>query len=235
MKAATGIGAALDPRAKLLFVILTSTASFALSGWPALFALFAVGLLLHLNAKNFGFALRGAAFFLFVFALDSLFRRCAHLPLLMGLSMLTHMTATFMPTVMIAWWAVKTTDIGELLCALGRMRLPAGLLLVLAVTFRFLPTVGHEFRYIRASMKMRGIDLNGRSLLAHPLRTLEYALVPLLIRSMRIAENLAASAVTRGLDAGRPRSSFRDARLGRADFVAMTLFVLLILTLGALT
>ena len=53
-----------------------------------------------------------------------------------------------------------------------------------------------------------------RNLVLHPGRSLEYVLVPLIIRTIKIADDLAASAMTRGLDLVGARTTYRDVRIG---------------------
>ena len=93
------------------------------------------------------------------------------------------------------------------------MRLPRGLVITIAVVFRYLPTAADEFRKISATMRLRGVELSARNLVLHPGRSLEYVLVPLIIRTIKIADDLAASAMTRGLDlvGARTTASLRCA------------------------
>ena len=63
-------------------------------------------------------------------------------------------------------------------------------------------------------MRLRGVELSARNLVLHPGRSLEYVLVPLIIRTIKIADDLAASAMTRGLDLVGARTTYRDVRIG---------------------
>lgn len=128
-------------------------------------------------------------------------------------SMFLFTVMKFMPMMMLAYWLVSTIKTGEFIAALERMRLPAAIIIPLAVLLRFLPTVQSEFRCIRDTMKMRGLAFSVRALLFHPIRTMEYMLVPLLLRSVKVADELSAAAFARGLDSGSPRTSLRDVRI----------------------
>ena len=68
-------------------------------------------------------------------------------------------------------------------------------------------------------MKLRGIGLNVKNVVLHPIKTCEYAIVPLVIRSMTISDELAASAMTRGLDLESERTSYREVRLRLTDYL----------------
>ena len=84
---------------------------------------------------------------------------------------------------------------------------------------RYIPTVQDEFRSIKNTMKLRGIGLNVKNVVLHPIKTCEYAIVPLVIRSMTISDELAASAMTRGLDLESERTSYREVRLRLTDYL----------------
>ena len=116
-------------------------------------------------------------------------------------------------------WMSTSLRISDLVAALQKMHVPKGAIITLAVVFRYLPTIGDEFRYIHNTMKLRGIGLTPGNILRHPLGTMEYVLVPLIIRSMTVADELSASAMTRGLDLKTKRSSYREVRLEPFDLL----------------
>ena len=70
--------------------------------------------------------------------------------------------------------------------------------LAVAVTFRFIPTLLREYRHIREALLLR--DCRGM-LSQGPVRKAERLLLPLLVRSARLADELCASALTRGIEA----------------------------------
>lgn len=66
-------------------------------------------------------------------------------------------------------------------------------------------------------------------IILHPMKTGEYAVVPLIIRSMKIADELATSAMTRGLDLETKRTSYREICLRLKDFVAAGIVVIAVI------
>ena len=66
----------------------------------------------------------------------------------------------------------------------------------MSVIFRFFPTVVEEYNAIGDAMKMRGIRFGGGKASA----MLEYRLVPVIMCSVKIGEELNAAALTRGLN-----------------------------------
>ena len=61
--------------------------------------------------------------------------------------------------------------------------------------FRFFPTIAEEFSSINDAMRMREIKLGGKN----AGEMVEYRLIPLMVCSAKIGEELNAAAITRGL------------------------------------
>lgn len=113
-----------------------------------------------------------------------------------------------------------TSMLGDLLGALTCARLPRDIVLAMAVTCRFVPTLCGEYACIRDAMAVRGVRTGLYGLLTRPLKQVEYILLPLMMRATRLADELSASAMTRGVEA--PGSLRRDLPpWGRAEFVAI--------------
>ena len=107
----------------------------------------------------------------------------------------------------LALYVYRTTRIGQMKAALRSVHLPRVFVDALVVAFRVLPTVGAEAVAIREAMEMRGVDLRIRGAFRHPLVIAECFLVPLLSSIARVADDLAASSVVRGLGGStRPTS-----------------------------
>ncbi len=119
---------------------------------------------------------------------------------------------------------IQTTRISQFLAAFQAMHLPAGAIIPVAVMFRFIPTVQDEWSGIRKAMAFRGIDLDFASVVRHPMHSIEYLLVPLLISSASVMEELAAAALARGLEAERKRTSYEEVRLNSADYAVFVAF-----------
>ena len=127
--------------------------------------------------------------------------------------------AQFMPAMIMAWYVIHTTKIGEFMSAMQKMRIPDGISISLAVVMRFFPTIREEYSCINDAMRMRGISLGDGRLT----KMIEYRLIPLMFSCLNIGEELSAAAVTRGLGAPVKRSCTVLLRIGAAD-MAMTVF-----------
>lgn len=109
------------------------------------------------------------------------------------------------------------TPMDELLTALENMHVPKTLLIPLAVIYRYIPTLIKEIGYVRESIKMRGSNDSLWATLRHPMKKAEDFLVPLLYRSEKISEELAAASLCKGLSVKRKRSCCTDVRFGWLD------------------
>ena len=121
----------------------------------------------------------------------------------------------------LALYVYRTTRIGQMKAALRAVHLPRVFVDALAVAFRVIPMVGAEAVAIREAMEMRGVDLGIRGVLRHPLVIAERFLVPLLSSIARVADDLAASSVIRGLGGPTPPTSLTRLRATAWDAVAL--------------
>ena len=121
----------------------------------------------------------------------------------------------------LALYVYRTTRIGQMKAALRAVHLPRVFVDALAVAFRVIPTVGSEAVAIREAMEMRGVDLGVRGVLRHPLVIAERFLVPLLSSIARVADDLAASSVIRGLGGPTRPTSLTRLRASVWDLLAL--------------
>lgn len=101
----------------------------------------------------------------------------------------------FVPGIVMGYITVKTTTVSEFIAAMEKLHLPEQIVIPMSVIFRFFPTVIEEARAINDAMRMRGISFGGGKASA----ILEYRMVPMIMCSVKIGEELSAAALTRGL------------------------------------
>lgn len=100
-----------------------------------------------------------------------------------------------MPGLIMGAYMLSSTTVSEFIAAMHRMHVPQQITIPLSVMFRFFPTVLEEFTAINTAMKMRDIRIGGRN----AGKFIEYRLVPLMVCSVNIGNELSAAALTRGL------------------------------------
>ena len=121
------------------------------------------------------------------------------------------------------FWDLFMTPPGELSSFLSSIHMPTGVILGLMVIFRFFPTMKAELKAVGLSMKNRGLT-SVRQFAVHPLASVEYVLVPLLLRILQIADQLAVSAVARGAECPGVRKSYYETTMHMRDWCFLALW-----------
>lgn len=116
---------------------------------------------------------------------------------------------------------------GTLLTVFHKLRLPKSFGISTVVLLRFFPTIGYELHAIRSSLKFRGTGVGFWNTLAHLPANFERTMVPLLIRTTRISEELSAAAMVRGVRLNSEIISFEEVRFCSADVIVSLAFGIL--------
>lgn len=201
----------IDPRTKLAIVLVLAV--FVMGGLgkdqvkPIKTALSVLPFLLLLAERQWKRFARGAAILAIGYGL------LAAMPYLPGIlnyfalfcgGILTR----FVVTVVMGEYLIATTSVSEFISAMEKLHMPQAITIPMSVMFRLFPTIGTEWRSIRRAMRMRDIHIGG----AKAGQVLEYQLVPMMTSTVRIGEDLSASALTRGL--GGPIRRTNICRIG---------------------
>jgi energy-coupling factor transport system permease protein len=117
----------------------------------------------------------------------------------------------------VAMHLVATVPPMRMAAALRSWRLPRGLSVTTAVMLRFFPIVAGETRAVVDAMRLRGL-VGVRGVLSHPVLAVERFTVPVIASTLRVGEDLSASAILRGLGSPHrptamnpPGMTWRDA------------------------
>lgn len=205
-------GMMLDPRTKMAALI--TIAVFILGGSYEgimqyyIIVLAAIPLVLLMSAKKW----KGSFLYIALFG-GSLCLEMFGLPYLSGGAnymavAVVGILLRFTPGVVMGYFVVTTTTVSEFIAAMERLCMPGQITIPMSVMFRFFPTVAEEWNAIGDAMRMRGIGFGGRRTGA----VLEYRIVPMMICSVKIGEELSAAALTRGL--GGPVKRTNICKLG---------------------
>ena len=130
----------------------------------------------------------------------------------------------FFPMLVSLLIITQTTCVNQFLSAFQAMHIPTRIVIPIAVMFRFIPTVGEEWNGVRKAMTFRGMSMEPSAIIRHPVKTVEYILIPLLFSCISIMEELAAAALARGMDSDKTRTSYETVRLKGYDYITMALF-----------
>ncbi|MDR1431142.1 MAG: energy-coupling factor transporter transmembrane protein EcfT [Propionibacteriaceae bacterium] len=212
----------LDPRTTLLLVALLNvvmfSAGFTAGAGTARLIFMAIPPVLAVGLRRWKaalvyLALVGPAFAFESWSLDTWWLGGANI-VAAGLASLA---ARLAPGIFMAYIAVISIRVSELMAGLEAIHLPRLAVIPAAVILRFLPTVREESRSVQIAMNARGLSLAR----VGPLAWLEYRLIPLIMSTLRCGEELSQAALTRGL--GRPVKANRIARIGMRPADVLTL------------
>lgn len=109
---------------------------------------------------------------------------------------------------------------GEVVAVFKKIHAPDGIALPITFTLRFFPTIRSEFSDVFASLRLRKL-LSWK----HPLDAMEYIVTPIIFRSSRIAEELAASAESRGISNPGKHTCRRKLLFQKRDWIMCVIAV----------
>jgi len=124
---------------------------------------------------------------------------------------------------------IQLTDgLESLLSPLKKIRVPVHeLAMMMCIALRFIPTLIEETDKIISAQKARGADFETGKLMER-VKALIPILVPLFVSAFRRADELATAMECRCYQGGEGRTKMKLLRYRRRDYVAFVLFVLLL-------
>ena len=117
----------------------------------------------------------------------------------------------------------RSTNIAEITTALSRLHLHRGIILSIVVMIRYLPAMKDDFRVIVDAMRLKGIPVSLGYVVRHPMKAIEYFVVPMLFRSEKITEEFSGAALVKGYEYSGMRTSYFDVRMDGKDWAMICL------------
>lgn len=121
----------------------------------------------------------------------------------------------FGPGYLCGWYIVRSTSVSEFITSMERMHFPNVITIPLSVMFRYFPTLKEDYCSIRDAMKMREIGMKVKN----PFTYIEFVLVPIMMSTVRIANDLSAASLTKGLGVNRTRTHICRIGMGCFDYM----------------
>lgn len=215
--------ATLDPRCKVALLILIGCVSYFLNGEICSLVLVASFALFIAVGNGAKWAAKMLIFYIVIAYLNALLRYVSIPVLSVIMSVFGVTILKLAPIAMMGIWILRTTHMDDLMVSLQRMRLPQAVTIPLVVMFRYIPTLRIEYRMIRNTMDIRGISDTAWKQITHPLSTIEYILIPLLMRCLKVTDELAASGTTRGLELEERRYALNPVRFSWKEYMVTAL------------
>lgn len=225
----------MDPRSKGLVFLATNIAMWTGVNTLPEAVFFGFIMLLVINGRRYAMALWSSVFYYGFIALDAY-----AVPMFSGSLARIFLTVVsivrfYLPILISAAFLIQTTTVSEFVAAFTRMKVSQKIIIPFSVMFRFFPTIAEENRNISKAMKFRGIGLSAKSLVTAPITTLEYYIVPLLMSSAKIANELSAASLARGLGGSARRTCLQEIAFGVLDYIILLcvlVYVVYVLFIG---
>lgn len=218
----------IDPRIKLSLLPIVGFTSFFISDTILLFVLLVFAFFLYVYSEMGKRALRFILFFALLYCIELGLGKFCKASIVFAIYMFIYFASRMTLIAMFGGYITKTTSVSEMLEALNRMKIPRSIGIPFSVLLRFVPTIKIERKALKENMKIRGIITSRFFPLLHPIKYMEYTLVPLLMRVIKISDELSASALIRGLDSDEKRVTLTELRFSRADLMIGLLGALMI-------
>lgn len=209
----------LDPRTHLAVLVAVSIAALAIVSFLPLVTLEALAMLY--------LALNGHARLAFQCGLSFAIAWGLSLIPLPGLYGALFVSLLHMMPPFTSACSLLTASPSSLMCAFSRWHLPSNVLIGICMAFRFATLLPSEARSVLQGIHMRGIFPRTMDLFLHPALAYECFYTPLVMRVLRLSNQLAASSELRGIDAESQRTSLHHVGVGARDTAAFAVFALL--------
>lgn len=244
----------LDPRTKLIMLVIYIVALFMASGWVSYALMFAflavvikistiplksivkgmkplVMILIFTGILNLFFTQEGEI--LVEFWIITIYTGGVSRALMMVARILMLITCTFLLTYTTSPIAL-TDGLEALLNPLKKIKVPVHeLSMMMCIALRFIPTLIEETDKIMCAQKARGADFENGSLMERA-KALVPILVPLFISAFRRADELATAMECRCYQGGEGRTKMKLLRYHREDFISFGLGALIVAAVAVL-
>ncbi len=217
----------LDPRTKLLITFIANAGAFSGNVWYLMAALAAIPLSLLFASNKIKSGMYCTLAYTVAVVLNELVVPATHGILNLFVVMVSATLYRMMPGLIMGYYLVTTTTVSEFVASMERMHVPQKIIIPISVMFRFFPTIAEEAYAIGDAMRMRGISLESGRIFKNPVAMLEYRMVPLLMSTVKIGDELSAASLTRGLGGPVKRTNVCEIGFGVQD-IAISIIGILI-------
>lgn len=237
----------LDPRTKLLMVVVYIVALFLAKWWVSygvmLAFLVTAVMLSHIKPKALFRGLKPLIVIMVFTALINLFYSDGEVLVKFWIFRITRegivqaaflvlrimmlVTGTFLLTYTTSPIAL-TDGMESLLSPLKKLHFPVHeLSMMMSIALRFIPTLIEETDKIISAQKARGADFESGSLVRRA-KALLPILVPLFVSAFRRADELATAMECRCYNGGEGRTRMKVLRMGRNDYLALAFWAVIL-------
>lgn len=113
-----------------------------------------------------------------------------------------------------------TTPVDDLLEFLNKVKAPYELAIIVTTSISFIPTMINKKDMIFQAQRSRGANISGKGIIGQ-LKAYIPIMIPLIINSLLMAENLSVSMANRGYGANKTWTSMNDIIMKRVDYLVL--------------
>lgn len=146
--------------------------------------------------------------------------------ILIGVTLITRLVIIVVSTSIVT----LTTRFDDFIALMRKLRFPGELLLAMLTAFRFIPTLTRELEEVTSAQQARGLNFEKGGFVEKVKKRIPL-MIPMLVRGIRHAENLAIAMLIRGFGASKNRTWLYDIKMSRIDY-ALFVFISLALSIG---
>jgi energy-coupling factor transport system permease protein len=220
----------LDPRAKLLWLLVFSSIVFIASDSAIVLGIFGATLLMGALAKlprdqiwestKYFVTLMPIAYMILYFALLGISMQALWESLIFSAKFLVLIFASVIFTM--------TTSTRDLMLSLGKLRIPQSFVFMLTVAIRFIPVIMAEINNVIYAQKVRAY--NPELSLRHPIESMKRfvpILIPVLMLLLKRANELALSVESRAFLANKKMTYPERLRFGIVDAAFSVILIMI--------
>lgn len=209
-----------DARIKLLIILYCCMTS-VFADMPLVMGMFIAGMLINIYEGKYKSSIAYGCMYAALLCFYLLFP-----------NIMTTLMVTLIPRFLVVgefMTAAVSNDGGErTLAAFRFFRIPEMMIVIFAVMFRFAPVLNNDVTLMRQSIRTRGVFRKLTDKVRAFPEYMELFIAPMMLRVIRIAEALSASAETRGIALPGRRCSYTRLKVKAVDLLITTVVAVLI-------
>ena len=207
----------LDPRTVLGIVFISITLGLAINKPLSSHILLLICNIYLITSKAYRECVLYSVIYIIIVGLMFYIYHIPNTTLALTIVSISYFVQKFVIAVMMIEFLKRKTSMPYVISAMQTMKFPNAVAIPFIVILRYMPTLREDYGYLKDSLKIRGIRTSGIEFFIHPIRSLEFMIVPILFRSIRVAEELSTSVLLRGIENYKNRTNIYPLKFTKID------------------
>ena len=207
----------LDPRTVLGIVFIFITLGLAINKPLSSHILLLICNIYLITSKAYRECVLYSVIYIIIAGLMFYIHHIPNTTLALTIVSISYFVQKFVIAMMMIEFLKRKTSMSYVISAMQTMKFPNAVAIPFIVILRYMPTLREDYGYLKDSLKIRGIRTSGIEFFIHPIRSLEFMIVPILFRSIRVAEELSTSVLLRGIENYKNRTNIYPLKFTKID------------------